>query len=53
MLDWQLAVTLIDKHVDLQRIKTALDKDNELEYQIRVTRTKLEAIGVATERLEK
>ena len=45
--------TLMDKYIDLQRIKTAADRDSEIEYQIRTTKAKLEAIGVVTEDLNK
>ncbi len=45
--------TLMDKYIDLQRIKAATDRDSEIEYQIRTTKAKLEAIGVMTENLDK
>ena len=46
----QIAI-LIDQFVDLQRIKVASDKDKEVDYQIRTTKAKLEAMGIVTEDL--
>lgn len=47
---------LIDKYADLIRIKRAEKPGNteneELEYQLKVTKAKLEAYGVVTETLE-
>ena len=44
---------LIDKYADLMRIKKAEKAENEeLEYQLKVTKAKLEAFGVVTETLE-
>ena len=44
---------LIDKYTDLQRIKKAEKSENEeLEYQLRITKAKLESFGVITEELE-
>ena len=45
------ATVLMDKFSDLQRILTAEDRDEEIEYQIRVTKAKLEELGVVTETL--
>ena len=53
MTEAEQITTLIEEYAKLQRIKTAPDRDNELEYQIRITKAKLEAIGVVTEELEK
>jgi hypothetical protein len=47
----QIAI-LIDQFVDLQRIKAAADKDKEVEYQIKTTKVKLEAMGIVTEDLK-
>ena len=47
----QIAI-LIDQFVDLQRIKAATDKDKEIDYQIRTTKAKLEAMGIVTEDLK-
>ncbi len=53
MNDQEQLTTLMDKYIDLQRIKAATDRDSEIEYQIRTTKAKLEAIGVMTENLDK
>jgi hypothetical protein len=42
---------LIDQYTDLQRIKSAEDKDKEIAYQIKATKAKLEAMGIVTEEL--
>ncbi len=47
----QIAI-LIDQFADLQRIKTAGDREKEIDYQIRTTKAKLEAMGVVTEDLK-
>lgn len=46
----QIAI-LIDQYTDLQRIKTAVDKEKEVNYQLRATKAKLEAMGIVTEDL--
>ena len=43
---------LIDKFTDLQRIKKSPDLDKEFDYQIKVTKAKLESFGIITEDLE-
>ena len=43
---------LIDKYADLQRIKKSADLAKEVDYQIRVTKAKLESFGIVTEDLE-
>lgn len=48
MNDNELKSVLIDKYADLQRIKSAPDKEKELDYQIRVLNAKLESMGVVT-----
>ncbi len=53
MTEKEQATALMDKYVDLQRIKTAADRDKEIEYQIRTTKAKLEALGIVTEKLDK
>lgn len=53
MTEKQLAVVLIEKYADLQRIKTASNRDEEIDYQIRTTKAKLEALGIVTENLDK
>ena len=48
MTEQELKSFLIDSYTSLQRIKSAPDKDKELEYQIKIQKAKLEALGVAT-----
>lgn len=43
---------LIDKYTDLQRIKTAADVQKEIDYQLAVTRAKLESCGIVTSDLD-
>lgn len=43
---------LIDKFTDLQRIKKSSDLEKEVDYQIKITKAKLESFGVITEDLE-
>ena len=47
----QIAI-LIDQYADLQRIKSADNKEKEIDYQLKVTKAKLEAMGIVTENLE-
>lgn len=44
--------SLIDKYADLQRIKKSDDLAKEVDYQIRITKAKLESFGIITENLE-
>ena len=50
--DKEQMTMLIDIYVSLQRIKTAPDRDKEIEYQIKAVKAKLEAFGVVTEDLD-
>lgn len=44
---------LIEQYANLQRIKKAEKSENEeLNYQIKVTKARLEAFGIVTENLE-
>lgn len=43
---------LIDKYTDLQRIKSAVDMQKEIDYQLMITKAKLEFMGIVTENLE-
>ena len=52
MNDKEQIVNLIDKFTDLQRIKASEDRDEEIEYQIKATKAKLQAFGIATEDLQ-
>ena len=51
MTDKQLAAALIEAYANLQRIKTAPNPDEEIDYQIRVTEAKLKVFGIANETL--
>lgn len=53
MTEAEQKATLIDQYVNLQRIKVAQDKDEEVSYQIKATRAKLESMGVNVENLDK
>lgn len=52
MTEKEQATNLMDKFIDLQRIKVAGDKDKEIEYQLKTTKAKLETLGIVTENLE-
>lgn len=41
----------MDKYIDLQRIKAAGDREKEIQYQLKTTKAKLEALGIVTEDL--
>jgi len=45
------ATLLIDTYTNLQRIKAAEDREREIDYQLKVTKAKLEAFGIVTEDL--
>lgn len=51
MTDREQATMLMDKFIDLQRIKNAPDREKEIEYQLRITKAKLEALNIVTEDL--
>lgn len=53
MTEKEQATALIDEYTRLQRIKTAQDRDEEINYQIKTTKAKLEALGIVTEDLDK
>ena len=48
MTEQELKSFLIDSYADLQRIKSAPDKEKEVDYQIRVLKAKLESMGIVT-----
>ena len=48
MTEKEQATILIDQFTNLQRIKSAEDKDKEIDYQIKITKAKLEALGIVT-----
>lgn len=51
MTEKEQVTFLMDKFIDLQRIKTAADREKEITYQLRTTKAKLEAMGIMTEPL--
>lgn len=51
MTEKEQAALLIDTYTNLQRIKSAENRDKEIDYQIKATLAKLEALGVVTENL--
>lgn len=51
MTEKEQATILMDKFIDLQRIKAAQDRDKEILYQLKTTKAKLEALGIVTEDL--
>ena len=53
MTEKERATALIDEYTRLRRIKAAKDRDEEIEYQIKTTRAKLETLGIRTEHLDK
>ena len=52
MTDKEQISMLIDIYANLQRIKSAIDRDKEIEYQINLAKAKLEASGIVTENLD-
>lgn len=48
MTEKEQATILMDKFIDLQRIKAAGDREKEIEYQLKTTKAKLEALGIVT-----
>lgn len=51
MAEKEQATILMDKFIDLQRIKAAADREKEIQYQLKTTKAKLEALGIVTENL--
>lgn len=52
MTEKEQAALLIDTYTNLQRIKAAEDREREINYQIKATLAKLQALGISTEDLE-
>lgn len=52
MTEKEQAIVLIDRYTELQRIKAAIDKDSEVEYQIKTVIAKLNALGISVENLD-
>jgi hypothetical protein len=48
MTEKEQATLLIEEYTKLQRIKAASDRDKEIQYQIKVTKAKLEALGIVS-----
>lgn len=48
----EMISNLIDKYTDLQRIKNAADLEKEVDYQLKVTKAKLESFGIITSDLD-
>ena len=44
--------SLIDSYTSLQRIKKADNPEKEIDYQLRITKAKLESFGIITHELE-
>jgi hypothetical protein len=51
MTEKEQATLLIEEYTKLQRIKAASDRDKEIQYQIKVTKAKLEVLGIVSEDL--
>ena len=51
MTEKEQATILMDKFIDLQRIKAAKDREKEIQYQLKTTKAKLEVLGIVTEDL--
>lgn len=51
MTEKEQATILMDKFIDLQRIKAAADREREIQYQLKTTKAKLEVLGIVTEDL--
>jgi hypothetical protein len=51
MTEKEQATLLIEEYTKLQRIKAASDRDKEIQYQLKTTKAKLEALGIVSEDL--
>lgn len=52
MTEKQLVAALIEEYANLQRIKMAPNRDEEINYQIGVAKAKLKLFGIAAEKLD-
>jgi hypothetical protein len=52
MNEQELKDQVIIEFVNIQRLKNAKDKDAEIEYQEKVLKTRMQALGIPTEDLE-
>ncbi len=43
---------LIDTYTNLQRIKQSTDREKEIDYQLQITKAKLESFGIVTSKLD-
>lgn len=50
--DKEMIINLIDTYSNLQRIKNADNVEKELDYQIKILKTKLESFGIVTTDLD-
>ena len=53
MTEAEQKAVLIEEYTKLQRIKAAPDRDEEINYQIKTAKAKLESMGVNVENLDK
>lgn len=51
-IEKEMINSLIDKYADLQRIKKSDNLEKEVDYQLKVTKAKLESFGIVTESLD-
>lgn len=52
MNEKELRDQIIKEFVNLQRVKSATDRDAEIAYQEKVLRARMQSFGIATEDLE-
>lgn len=52
MSEKELKDQVIKEFANLQRVKTAKDRDAEIAYQEKVLRARMQSLGIATEDLE-
>lgn len=48
----EMVKELIDDYVNMQRVKNAIDREKEIDFQLTVLKAKLQAAGIPTEDLE-
>ncbi len=52
MNEKELKDQIIKEYVNLQRVKSALDRDAEIAYQERVLKARMQSLGIPTDELE-
>lgn len=52
MNEKELKDTVMREYVELMRIKNAVDKEKEIDYQLKVLKARLESLGIPVENLE-